>query len=89
MGHCEPAFEKLHPLQCVFFIFVFNSELYVCVGMDLQFLNYPLPIQMMSVNEEKLNIIETNKKQKLYTLFVIIRIQLVFISTAAHRIFSL
>ena len=57
--------------------------------MALQFLNYSFPIQMMSVSEEKLNIIETNKKQKLYTLFVIILKELVFISTAAHRIFSL
>ena len=64
-----------------------NIFLLLCVGMALQFLNYPLPIQMMSVNEEKLNIIK--KKKELYTLFVIILKQLVFISTAAHRIFSL
>ena len=38
-----------------------NIFLLLCVGMALQFLNYPLPIQMMSVNEEKLNIIKKKK----------------------------
>ena len=49
-----------------------NIFLLVCVRMSLQFLNYSFPKQMMSVNEEKLDIIEKNKKHKLYTLFVII-----------------
>ena len=38
-----------------------NIFLLVCVRMALQFLNYSFPIQMMSVNEEKLNIIEKKK----------------------------
>ena len=47
-----------------------NIFLLVCVGMALQFLNYSFPIQKMSVNEEKLNIIEKKKINTSFTHYL-------------------
>ena len=59
----------------------------VCLWIGLQFLNYSFPIQIMSVNEYKLNIEKIWKTSLTHYLYKIL--QSVYISTATHHIHSL